>query len=95
MISNDPKFNLSQLNAYKRMFAIKLSMEKRIKIILSGWFSDLPAANATSFIQKALSILEMHLRFDNVNSKIKWPQSKVGGAQLALAVDIFHKWGTI
>ena len=46
-------------------------------------------------IQKALSILEMHLRFDNVNSKIKWPQSKVGGAQLALAVDIFHKWGTI
>ena len=31
MISNDPKFNLGQLNAYKRMFAIKLSMEKWIK----------------------------------------------------------------
>ena len=31
MISNDPKFNLGQLYAYKLMFAIKLSMEKRIK----------------------------------------------------------------
>ena len=49
MISNDPKFNLDQLNAYKLMFAIKSSMEKRIKIFLSAWFSDLPAINATSF----------------------------------------------
>ena len=49
MISNDPKFNLGQLNAYKLMFAIKLSMEKRIKFFLSAWFSDLPAINATSF----------------------------------------------
>ena len=31
------------------MFAIELSMEKRIKIFLSAWFSDLPAINATSF----------------------------------------------
>jgi hypothetical protein len=31
MILNDPKFNLGQLNAYKLMFAIKLSMKKRIK----------------------------------------------------------------
>ena len=31
------------------MFEIKLSMEKRIKKIVSAWFSDLPAINATSF----------------------------------------------
>ena len=31
------------------MFAIELSKEKRIKIFLSAWFSDLPAINATSF----------------------------------------------
>jgi hypothetical protein len=49
MISNDPKFNLGQLNAYKLMFAIKLSMEKRIKKFLAAWFSDLPAINATVF----------------------------------------------
>ena len=36
MISNVPKFNLGQLNAYKLMFAIKLSMEKRIKIFLAA-----------------------------------------------------------
>ena len=47
MISNDPKFNLSQLDAYKLMFAIKLSMEKRIKIFRAAGFSDLPAINAT------------------------------------------------
>ena len=39
MISNDPKFNLGQLNAYKLMFAIKLSMKKRIKEILAAWFT--------------------------------------------------------
>jgi hypothetical protein len=49
MISNYPKFNLGQLNAYKLMFAIKLSMEKEIKNILAAWFSDLPAINATVF----------------------------------------------
>ena len=49
MISNDPKFNLGQLNAYKLMFAIKLSMEKRIKKNLAAWFTDLPAINATVF----------------------------------------------
>ena len=49
MISNDPKFNLGQLNAYKLMFAIKLLMEKRIKKIWSAGFSDLPAINATVF----------------------------------------------
>ena len=31
------------------MFAIELSMEKRINFFLSAWFSDLPAINATSF----------------------------------------------
>jgi hypothetical protein len=61
MISNDPKFNLGQLNAYKLMFAIKLSMEKRIKNFLAAWFSDLPAINATvfsglSFIVKTFKI---------------------------------------
>ena len=49
MISNDPKFNLSQLNAYKLMFAIKLSMEKRIKIFLALDFLFLPAINAIVF----------------------------------------------
>ena len=49
MISNDPKFNLGQLNACKLMFAIKLSMKKRIKKFLAAWFSDLPTINATSF----------------------------------------------
>ena len=44
-----PKFNLGQLNAYKLMFAIKLSMKKRIIFFLAAWFSDLPAINATSF----------------------------------------------
>ena len=34
MISNDPKFNLGQLNAYKLMFAIKSSMEKQIESVL-------------------------------------------------------------
>jgi hypothetical protein len=55
MVSNDPKFNLGQPNAYKLIFAIKLSMEKRIKIYLSAWFSDLPAINATSFSTTTLS----------------------------------------
>ena len=59
MISNDPKFNLGQLNAYKLMFAIKLSMEKQMKNFLSAWFSDLPAINATSF--KRICKLEMQL----------------------------------
>ena len=36
MISNDPKFNLGQLNAYKLMFAMKCSMEKWIK---KFWFA--------------------------------------------------------
>ena len=49
MISNDPKFNLGQLNAYKLMFAIKLSMEKWIKKCLAAWFSDLPSINALVF----------------------------------------------
>ena len=49
MISNDPKFNLGQLSAYKLMFAIKLSMEKPMKKILAAWFSDLPAINGTVF----------------------------------------------
>ena len=49
MISNDPKFNLGQLNAYKLMFAIKLSMKKQIKYFWSAEFSDLPAINATVF----------------------------------------------
>ena len=49
MISNDPKFNLGQLNAYKLMFAIKLLMEKRINNFWSAGFSDLPAINATVF----------------------------------------------
>ena len=49
MISNDPKFNLGQLNAYKLMFAIKSLMEKRIKKIWSAGFSDLPAINAIVF----------------------------------------------
>jgi hypothetical protein len=49
MILNGPKFNLGQLNAYKLMFAIKLSMEKQIKNFLAAWFSDLPAINATVF----------------------------------------------
>ena len=38
------------------MFAIKLSMKKRIKKFLAAWFSDLPAINATSF-SKLLSDL--------------------------------------
>ena len=46
---NDPNFNLGQLNAYKLMFAIKLSMEKRINNFWSAGFSYLPAINATSF----------------------------------------------
>ena len=54
MISNDPKFNLGQLNAYKLMFAIKLSMKEQVKQFLSAWFSDLPAINATSFSRKFL-----------------------------------------
>ena len=49
MVSNDPKFNLGQLNAYKLMFAIKLSMEKQIKKFWAAGFSDLPAINATVF----------------------------------------------
>ena len=49
MISNDPKFNLGQLNAYKLIFAIKLSMEKRINFFWAAWFFDLLAINATSF----------------------------------------------
>ena len=49
MISNDPKFNLGQLNAYKLMFAIKLLIEKRIKKFWSAGFSDLTAINATVF----------------------------------------------
>jgi len=49
MISNDPKFNLGQLNAYKLMFAIKLLMEKRINFFWSAGFSDLTAINATVF----------------------------------------------
>ena len=49
MISNDPKFNLDQLNAYKLMFAIKLLMEKRIIYFCSARFSDLHAINATVF----------------------------------------------
>ena len=51
MVSNDPKFNLGQLNAYKLMFAIKLSMEKQINFFLAAWFSDLPAINATVFLR--------------------------------------------
>ena len=34
------------------LFAIKLSMEKRIKKVLAAWFSDLPAINATVFSVK-------------------------------------------
>ena len=49
MISNDPKFNLGQLNAYKLTFVIKLLIEKRIKNVWSAGFSDLPAINATVF----------------------------------------------
>ena len=49
MISNDPKFNLGQLNSYKLMSAIKLLMEKRINNFWSAGFSDLPAINATVF----------------------------------------------
>ena len=49
MISNDPKFNLGQLNVYKLMFAIKLLMEKRINFFWSAGFSDLPVINATVF----------------------------------------------
>ena len=49
MISNDPKFNLGQLIAYKLMFAIKLLMEKWIKKCWSAGFSDLTAINATVF----------------------------------------------
>ena len=56
MISNDPKFNLGQLNAYKLMFAIKLSMEKKIKKNLAAWFSDLPAINATVFSKQFKSL---------------------------------------
>jgi hypothetical protein len=65
MISNDPKFNLGQLNAYKLMFAIKLSMEKRIKKNLAAWFSDLPAINATVFTNK----LEL-----NAQNNHTWPE---------------------
>ena len=43
MILNDPKFNSGQLNAYKLMFAIKLSMEKKIGLL------DFPEINATVF----------------------------------------------
>ena len=56
MISNDPKFNLGQLNAYKLMFAIKLLMEKRIKKFWSAGFSDLPAINATVFSTRDLIV---------------------------------------
>ena len=43
-----PKFNLSQLNAYKLMFAMKFSMEKGIIFFwIAGLF--LPAINATGF----------------------------------------------
>ena len=31
------------------MFAIKLSMEKRVNFFLAAWFSDLPAINSTVF----------------------------------------------
>ena len=48
MISSYQKINLGQLNAYKLMFAIKLSMKKRIFFSSSAWFSDLPAINETS-----------------------------------------------
>ena len=38
------------------MFTIKLSMEKRIKICLAAWFSDLPAINATVFTNLAVHV---------------------------------------
>ena len=57
MISNvkqHPKFNFGQLNAYKLMFAMKFSMEKRIKKFwVAGFF--LPAINATVFKCTSLS----------------------------------------
>ena len=46
-VRQHPKSNLGQLNAYKLMFAIKLSMKKRIKKCLAAWFSDLSAISAT------------------------------------------------
>jgi hypothetical protein len=60
MISNDPKFNLGQLNAYKLMFAIKLSMKKLIKIFLAAWFSDLSAINATVFNKNNALLVQLN-----------------------------------
>ena len=62
MISNDPKFNLGQLNAYKLMFAIKLLMKKQIIFFWSAGFSDLPAINATVFNR------QINLPFSDENS---------------------------
>ena len=43
-----PKFNLGKLNAYKLMFAMKFSIEKRINFFwVAGFF--LPMINATVF----------------------------------------------
>ena len=61
MISNDQKFNLGQLNAYKLMFAIRLPMEKQIKNFLSAGLSDLPAINATVFNRTRLMFLNFLL----------------------------------
>ena len=44
MISNDPKFNLGQVNAYKLMFAIKLSLST-LFLVSSKWKSFEPDLN--------------------------------------------------
>ena len=56
-VRQHPKFNLGQLNAFKLMFAMKISMETPIKRFwIAGFF--LPAINATVFnIQIYFSIL--------------------------------------
>ena len=70
MISNDPKFNLGQLNAYKLMFAIKLSMKKQIKKFWSAGFSDLAAINATVFRGYSLNRCTMQGSFGAILTKI-------------------------
>ena len=72
MISNDPKFNLGQPNAYKVMFAIKLSMEKRIKEFLAAWFCDLPAINPTVFTWSHSVSPLSYLLLQNLSFNLNW-----------------------
>ena len=57
------------------MFAIKLSMKKRINFFLAAWFSDLPAINATVF-RKNLALPTFSLTISissELHSAPGWP----------------------